>query len=57
MVLPSRLGCPLSLKTANMGNVGAKKCGVSEKMAQYRLDVTGVVRQNQAFLRKRRARR
>lgn len=35
----------------------AKKCGVSEKMAQYRLDVTGVVRQNQAFLRKRRARR
>ena len=22
MVLPSRLGCPLSLKTPNMGNVG-----------------------------------
>ena len=27
----------------------AKKCGVSERMAQYRLDVTGVLRQNQAF--------
>ena len=35
----------------------AKKCGVSEKMAQYRLDVTGVVRQNQTILRKRRVRR
>ena len=23
MVLPSRLGCPLSLKTPNMGNVGS----------------------------------
>ena len=22
MMLPSRLGCPLSLKTPNMGNVG-----------------------------------
>ncbi len=33
----------------------AKKCGVSEPMAQYRLDVTGVVRQNQSFLRKQRA--
>ena len=33
----------------------AKKCGVSERMAQYRLDVTGVVRQNRAFLRKQRA--
>ena len=33
----------------------AKKCGVSEKMAKYRMDVTGVVRQNQAFLKNRRA--
>ena len=33
----------------------ARKHGVSERMAQYRLDVTGVVRQNQAAVRKRRA--
>ena len=33
----------------------AKKCGVSERMAQYRLDVTGVLRQNQALMKKRRA--
>ena len=30
----------------------AKSCGVSERMAQYRLDVTGVVRQNQAFMKR-----
>ena len=30
----------------------AKKHGVSERMAQYRLDVTGVVRQNQAAMKK-----
>ena len=35
----------------------AKKCGVSERMVQYRLDVTGVLRQNQAFVKKRRAQR
>ena len=35
----------------------AKKCGVSERMAQYRLDVTGVLRQNQALTKKRRAQR
>ena len=35
----------------------AKKCGVSERMAQYRLDVTGVLRQNQALVKKRRAQR
>jgi len=34
----------------------AKKYGVSERMAQYRLDVTGVVRQNQAAMKRRRAR-
>ena len=32
----------------------AKECGVSESMAQYRLDVTGVLRQNQALMKKRR---
>ena len=32
----------------------AKECGVSERMAQYRLDVTGVLRQNQALMKKRR---
>ena len=30
----------------------AKKYGVSERMAQYRLDVTGVVRQNQALMKR-----
>ena len=30
----------------------AKKYGVSERMAQYRLDVTGVVRQNQALMQR-----
>ncbi len=35
----------------------AKKYGVSEKMARYRLSVTGVVRQNQALIRKKRAQR
>ena len=34
----------------------ARKHGVSERMAQYRLDVTGVMRQNQAALKKSRAR-
>ena len=35
----------------------AQKFGVSERMAQYRLDVTGVVRQNQAAVSRRRTRR
>ncbi len=35
----------------------AKKYGVSERMAKYRLDVTGVVRQNQARMKKRGAQR
>ena len=30
----------------------ARKNGVSERMAQYRLDVTGVERQNQAAIKK-----
>ena len=34
----------------------ARKHGVSERMAQYRLDVTGVMRQNQAALKKSRTR-
>ena len=33
----------------------AKKCGVSEQMVQYRLNVTGVVRQKQAIQKKIRA--
>ena len=33
----------------------AREYGVSESMAQYRLNVTGVMRQNQAAMRKRRA--
>ena len=35
----------------------ARKCGVSERMAQYRLNVTGAVRQNQALLKKNLSRR
>lgn len=35
----------------------AKKYGLSEKMARYRLNVTGVVRQNQALNKKKRAQR
>ncbi len=35
----------------------ARKCGVSERMAHYRLNVTGAVRQNQALLKKSRSRR
>ena len=30
----------------------ANKCGVSKEMAQYRLNVTGVIRQNKAILKK-----
>ena len=32
----------------------ARKHGVSERMAQYRLDVTGVMRQNQSAMKKKR---
>ena len=35
----------------------ARKYSVSERMAKYRLDVTGVVRQNQALMEKRRGKR
>ena len=58
------LGCPgclllpraLLLAEVRRGSSAldiAKKCGVSEKMAKYRMDVTGVVRQNQALLKKK----
>ena len=30
MMLPSRLGCPVSLKTANMGNTGLYEVPVQE---------------------------
>ena len=32
MMLPSRLGCPLSLKTPNMGNPGINLCPDKEKV-------------------------
>ena len=51
---------PLLLAEVRRGsgaNDIATKYGVSERMAQYRLDVTGVVRQNQAAMKRRRARR
>ena len=51
---------PLLLAEVRRGSEAkdiAAKCGVSERMAQYRLDVTGVVRQNQALIQKRRAQR
>lgn len=35
----------------------SRKYGVSEGMARYRLNVTGVVKQNQAYLKKRRSTR
>lgn len=35
----------------------ARKCGVSEDMARYRLNVTGVLRQKQAFQKRVRSRR
>ena len=53
-------GCLLLPRTLLLAEVrrgsGAKdianKYGVSERMAQYRLDVTGVVRQNQALMKR-----
>ena len=45
------------VRRGSAANEIARKCGVSERMAQYRLDVTGVMRQNQAFIKKRRAQR
>ena len=49
---------PLLLEEVRRGSSAreiAKKCGVSEDMAQYRLNVTGVVRQNQALQKKKRS--
>ena len=42
MVLPSRLGCPLSLKTPNMGNTGLGIQGRGVTIQQY-LTVQGDV--------------
>ena len=58
-------GCLLLPRTLLMAEVRggadatdiADKYGVSKDLAQYRLRVTGVVRQNQAFLRKSHTRR
>ena len=55
-------GCLLLPRALLLAEVGrgadakeiARKVGVSERMAQYRLDVTGVVRQSRASLRKSR---
>ena len=41
MVLPSRLGCPLSLKTPNMGNRGILKKCVNSQAVYPRLNNTG----------------
>ena len=49
---------PLLLAEVSRGSGAAdiaREYGVSESMAQYRLNVTGVMRQNQAAMRKRRA--
>ena len=40
MMLPSRLGCPLSLKTPNMGNPGKQDLF---RVSLDRLELTGVV--------------
>ena len=58
-------GCLLLPRELLLAEVGrgagateiARKCGVSEDMAQYRLNVTGVARQNQARLGKSRSQR
>ena len=55
-------GCLLLPRTLLLAEAGrgadakeiARKVGVSERMAQYRLDVTGVVRQSRSGLRKSR---
>ena len=49
---------PLLLAEVRKGSSAAdiaKKCGVSERMAQYRVNVTGVLRQRRAYRRKTRA--
>ena len=52
LLLPRALLLAEAHKGADATEI-AQKHGVSERMAQYRLDVTGVVRQTQASMRKR----
>ena len=56
LLLPRALLLAEVHKGANATEI-AEKYGVSEVLARYRLGVTGVVRQNQALLRKSRTRR
>ena len=56
LLLPRALLLAEVFRGADAGEI-ARKFGVSEKMAQYRLGVTGVVRQKQARLKKIRTRR
>ena len=56
LLLPRALLLSEIRRGSGAGDI-ANKYGVSERMAQYRLGVTGVVRQNQALMKKRRARR
>ncbi len=45
------------VRRGSSANDIASKCGVSERMAKYRLEVTGVAKQHQALLNNRRSRR
>lgn len=56
LLLPRALLLAEVFRGADAGEI-ARKYGVSKKMAQYRMDVTGVVRQKQARLKKIRSRR
>ena len=56
LLLPRALLLAQVFRGADAGEI-ASKYGVSERMAQYRMDVTGVVRQKQARLKKIRTRR
>lgn len=50
LLLPRALLLAEVRKGSNTGAI-ARKCGVSERMVQYRLNVTGVLRQNQSKLK------
>lgn len=56
LLLPRALLLAEVRRGADAANI-AEKYGVSGELARYRLGVTGVVRQNQAFLRKSRTQR
>ena len=56
LLLPRPLLLAEVRKGSNAKDI-AKQCGVSERMARYRLGVTGVLRQNKAVIKKVGARR